>query len=157
LTEKRINAKYAVPESVMNGFTLVELLTVVIMVGILFYLGLPAYQNAILKSHRIVARGILAEVVSREAQYFINNKSYTNDLTDLGYLSDPFYVDDQADTFASPGNTIYRIDLELSGLVYFVTATPLNRQARDSLCGTYSLTSKGVKSVSGSAGYAECW
>lgn len=140
-----------------KGFTLIELLIVVIIAGTLFFVGLPAYQNSVLKSNRVVGKGILAEVSSRQEQYFINHKTYTDDLTNLGYVSDPFYVDDQADAYSSLGNRIYQIDLGLASLVYTVTATPRNRQAKDTQCGTFSLTSRGVKSVTGGSGVSECW
>lgn len=143
--------------SVQTGYTLIELMIVVIILGILLSLGLPAYQNSIIRSNRYVGRGILTEVVSRQEQYFINNKSYAGDLTELGYVADPFYVDGQADAYSSSVNSIYQIDLALATGIYTVTATAVNRQLKDALCGNFTLTSRGVKGVSVAGNNSECW
>jgi type IV pilus assembly protein PilE len=144
-----------------RGFTLIELMIVLVIAGILFYVALPAYQNSIIKSNRSVGRGMIMDVASRQEQYFINNKAYTDDLTKLGYDADPFYINDQADRSATSGNqAIYKIDLNLlSTLAYSVTATPVpgSRQAKDNRCQAFTLSSAGAKTNSGPGAVSECW
>ena len=69
------------------GFTLIELLIVVAIIGILLSLAIPAYQGSILKGRRSVAVSGLMDLANREEQFYLNNKVYTSDLTNLGYTA----------------------------------------------------------------------
>ena len=57
-----------------KGFTLIELMIVIVIVAVLLAVALPAYQDSVIKSNRSAGRGILLDVASRQEQYFINNK-----------------------------------------------------------------------------------
>jgi len=151
------------PQKVKNrresGFTLMELMIVLAIVAILLGVGLPGYQNIILKSNRAAGKGVLLDVASRQEQYFINNKAYSNNLqTGLGYPANPFFINNQADkTAASTSDSVYQISVALVGSVYTVTATPVSRQLKDTRCGTLTITSTGVKGENGTQSVAECW
>lgn len=139
------------------GFTLVEGLVVVVVFAILATITLPAYQNSVRKSGRSAAKGALMDVALRQEQFFLNNRSYSTSLSSLG-LPDPYFVNKSSDFVAStdPGR-VYRITLaNTSATGYDVVATPLQDQAKD-LCGNYTLTSTGNRSVSGAAGQTACW
>jgi len=139
------------------GFSLVELLLVVVIIGIMLATGLPAYKNSVIKANRLVGRGILVEVLSRQEQYFVNRKTYARHLTQLGYSSDPFYIDARAQVYSSAHSAIYRLELQLATQRYTLTATPINQQAADHLCGYLAVNSLGVKSAGGSGGVSQCW
>jgi len=126
--------------------------------GILFFVALPGYQYAVLKAARAAARATLLEVTARQEQYFINNKAYAADLGALG-LPATYFIDGQGDTVGEQ-RASYRISLELTeGRYGGVRAVPLNRQAIDTACMTFSLSRLGVRAVSGalSADPAHCW
>lgn len=140
------------------GFTLIELMIVVVIVGILLMIGLPSYQNQVLKTKRALGRAELQEVMSRQEQYFVNNRAYATTLADLG-LDNPYYIDADANNVASDSTRrIYQIALaSATALAYTVTAVPQLAQAKDGLCGTLQITSTGVKSEGGSGSVDDCW
>jgi type IV pilus assembly protein PilE len=139
------------------GFTLIELMIVVIIVGVLLAVALPAYQNSVLKSNRSAARGVLMTVLSREEQYFINNKIYTVNLSSIG-LPASYYIDNQAEQVAS-GDSIYKIELINLSTFTGVQAIPQNIQLKDANCSTLTLSRTGAKTASGkfSSDPSQCW
>lgn len=141
-----------------SGFSLLEMMVALVVAGILFFVALPAYQYAVVKSTRAAARATLLEVIARQEQYFVNHKRYAVDLTALG-LSEPYHIDERGGA-ATPANASYRIRLEITEGEYGgARAEPLNRQAGDHGCMVFSLSRLGVRAVSGalSASPGECW
>ena len=138
-----------------KGFTLIEMMIVIVVVGILTFVALPAYQNSVLKSNRSAAKGVLFNVASRLEQYFINSKAYTNQLDDLG-LPAAYYVDNQADV-APADSAIYLINLSTVGGGYSISAVPQNFQTKDKQCSSFTLTDLGVKAATGSLSATQCW
>lgn len=140
------------------GFTLMELMIVLAIAGILYLVALPGYQHTVVKSTRAAARGVLINVLSRQEQYFINNKRYATSLDSLG-LPVPYYIDRQAEPVNESG-AAYRIELDIVSAAYDgVRAIPLNRQVSDSSCMAFSINRIGVRAVTGSlsSNPAECW
>ena len=140
------------------GFTLIEMLVVLIIASILLLVALPGYQRVILKSARATARTALTGVLARQEQYFINNKHYASDLAALG-LPSPYYVDRQAQP-VDTGRAVYRIDLvQASGNPVGVSASPVNTQLADSACMAYSISHRGERAVTGTLANSpeECW
>ncbi|MEH6617468.1 MAG: type IV pilin protein, partial [Porticoccus sp.] len=85
-----------------RGFTLIELMIVVAIVAILVGIAMPNYREYVLRSNRAVAKGALLEVASRQEQYFLNNRSYTHLLADLGYPVS-YYIDSEGQPEAAAG------------------------------------------------------
>ncbi len=142
------------------GFTLIELMVVVIVLGILVTVALPSYQNYILKGNRAVAKAKLLDVAARQETHFGDNKVYTNTMASFGFPAVTMGVDDKSNWVAADSaDAIYVISLALSNasLAYTATATPVNRQTKDSgNCATFTLTNTGRRDATGSLG-AECW
>ncbi|MCB1679551.1 MAG: prepilin-type N-terminal cleavage/methylation domain-containing protein [Halioglobus sp.] len=141
-----------------RGFSLLELLISLLLVGILLGVALPAYQGSVLHSNRAVGRAVLLDVLARQEAYFLNHRDYAAALTDLG-LPAPYYVDGQAQP-ADRARAIYRIRLDLLASVYSgVRAVPHNLQARDTQCQILSISRQGVRAASASPGTAgrRCW
>ena len=141
-----------------TGFSLLEMMVALAVAGTLFFVALPGYQYAVIKSGRVAARASLLEVIARQEQFFVNNKRYAVALVSLG-LPEPYHVDDQGEA-VTPGSATYRVKLDLlDGSFLGATAVPVNRQAADSACMAFSLSRLGIKTVSGalSSSPADCW
>ncbi len=139
----------------LAGFSLIELMMVIVIVGILAAIAVPSYQSSVIRSHRLIAQGILTDTSARQAQYFVNNKAYATSLDELG-LPDPFYVNANADASAEV-DAIYQIVLvSESGQWDSFEAEPFNSQVNDTQCATLSLSRTGAKGATGSDP-SRCW
>lgn len=67
-----------------SGFTLIELMIVVAVIGILAAIAYPSYQNSIIKGNRANAQAFLMEVAQRQQQYLLDNRAYSGTLSALG-------------------------------------------------------------------------
>src|SRR5574341_1070835 len=71
-----------------RGFTLVELLIVMAIIGILTAIAYPTYQNQLRKGSRAAAQAAMMQIADREAQYLLDARTYaigTTALTTLNY------------------------------------------------------------------------
>jgi len=71
----------------VRGFSLIELMVVIAIVGVLFSIALPRYQIYSLRANRTDAFAILNEIMQAQERYAADRGAYTADLTDLGYLA----------------------------------------------------------------------
>ncbi len=142
----------------IKGFSLIEMIIVVAIIAIIAAIALPSYEGYILRTNRAVGKAEVMKVAARQEQYFVNNKSYTTDLTQLGYPS-TYYVTDNGDAQSGSSGSIYRITLAAdTAFDYTVTATPQGRQTKDSDCGAVAVDEQGKKYQNGgSAATDKCW
>ncbi|MEH6570882.1 MAG: type IV pilin protein [Halioglobus sp.] len=141
-----------------RGFTLIEIMIVVAILGILVLVALPAYQQQILKTKRSLGKGELLDVLARQEQFYVNNKRYADTLDLLGYAANPYAIDaDGNDIATTASNRIYRIELSAVTTSSFnLQAIPQLNQAKDTRCGSLQITSVGTKTVSSGA-TTGCW
>lgn len=66
-----------------RGFSLIELMIVVALIGLLMAIAIPAYSQYVIRANLAAAKSFLLEVASRQEQFLIGNGSYTDDLSDL--------------------------------------------------------------------------
>lgn len=141
-----------------RGITLLELMIVVAIIAIISAIAYPSYMNYVVNTKRTVATTTLLQVAERQQQFFIDNKQYTNDLTDLGFAANPLVVaDDGQSTVAGDANAVYSVALSnVTATTYTITAAPLHGQAsRDDHCASLTLDHAGARG--NSAGGSDCW
>lgn len=146
-------------KSLVTGFTLVELMIVVAIIGILAAIAYPSYQDSVRKSRRADAKAALLEL----GQWLERNYTVTSRYNRA--------VGDTADQSAtqmtaklpfkqSPRDSTKAYDLSVTSVAsnsFTITAAPTGNQASDS-CGSLTLDHAGARGVSGgSLTTAECW
>jgi type IV pilus assembly protein PilE len=133
---------------VARGFTLVELMVTVMIVGILASVAYPAYRSHIVKTHRNAAKACLSQYAQFMERFYTTNLTYVGaDPSTLACTTDGNMS--QRYTF-SPGTP--------TASTYTVSATPVGSQlSSDTKCGTLSVTQSGSRSASGTGGASACW
>jgi len=127
-----------------SGFTLIELMVVVAIVGILAAVAYPSYQEHVRRANRAEARGILLEMAQLLERNFTEASSYENFALPVSQ---------------SPRTGTARYTIQFSAdtptrNTYTLEAVPEGSMAGDT-CGTLTLTQTGVRGAEGSV--AECW
>jgi type IV pilus assembly protein PilE len=138
-----------------RGFTLVELIIVLLVAAILAAVAIPLYLNQVRESRRTDARSALLDLAGREERYFATQNAYTNDSTQLGYttagntwpqtVGSGYYQLAQPALAAGPPPT------------YSITATPLGAQVKDTACASLTVNSAGQQTSTGTGSAATCW
>jgi type IV pilus assembly protein PilE len=141
------------------GFTLIELMIVVIIATILMSVAIPLYLHQMRESRRTDARSALLELAAREERYFDSNNAYSTTATQLGYSG-----------FGSGypvGNGQYYINTPTvvntaNPPTFSLKAQPLpgKGQDLDTDCASFTVTSAGQQSSLNSGGAdstATCW
>lgn len=132
------------------GFTLIELMITVAIIGILSAIAYPSYTQYVLRANRAEARGILLESV----QFLERNYTTANryDQTSGGvaialpYLTSPKTGTKKYDITAAYGAA--------PAQTFTLSATPAGVMSGD-VCGTYTLDNAGVQGSGGTP--ADCW
>ena len=136
-----------------QGITLMELLTVLVIVGLLSAIAIPSYTAYMLRTKRTDATVALTGFGQALERCFTRLSTYN--LAACGLVVPPILNNDYtvtidtanaATTPPSPGTTTYTIQ-----------AAPKGAQAKDTKCGTLSLTDAGVQGISGTGPASECW
>jgi type IV pilus assembly protein PilE len=63
-------------QQISRGFTLIELMVVVAIVGILAAIALPAYSNYVLRSKLVAGTNLLSTIRAQMEQYYLDNRTY---------------------------------------------------------------------------------
>jgi type IV pilus assembly protein PilE len=140
------------------GFSLIELMVVVAIVAIISAFAYPSYQRYVIKAKRTVAQNALLQVADRQQQFFMDNKQFAADLTNLGFSANPYVVDeDGKSTVAGDAQAVYSLSLSnVTATTWTATAAPLHGQlSRDTYCGSLSITQAGAKGKTGASD--KCW
>ena len=67
------------------GFTLIELMVVLLIVGILGAVAVPAYRQYIIRAHRTEAKTALLRLAANQERHYLQHNTYTDDLAALGF------------------------------------------------------------------------
>lgn len=125
------------------GFTLIELMIAVAIVGILAAISYPSYTAFVTQSNRSEGQAELLRFANLQEQYFVDYRTYGADLTDLGQGT--------ATVKTEQGNYTISVD-SANASTFSLNATALGAQAtNDSACSPLTISEAGVKGPTG------CW
>lgn len=129
-----------------SGFTLVELMVVVLVLSILAGIAYASYDNLTIASRRKAGAACLLEASQFMERYYTTNLAYTGAVIPA--------LACQGDLTGS-----YTIALAATtATTYSLTATPAGRQAaKDTKCATLGINQSGTKTKSGTGSLSECW
>lgn len=131
-----------------GGFTLIELMITVAIVGVLAAVAYPSYQNAMVKNRRAAALTLLSDIAQREQQYMMDARSFTDVLANLKITALPAEV--------SPYYTVAITITAGPPPTFTATATPIGGQTQVN-DGTLSITNNGTKTRTPPGGTAMSW
>ncbi|MGL6071273.1 type IV pilin protein [Craterilacuibacter sp.] len=130
------------------GFTLIELMITVAIVGILSAIAYPAYQQYLARGYRAEAKSRIMELAQELEQRYSNSGSFAGS---------PCAAPASCDV--GSGRVMYRVSHNASGTLTNYTITASATAAYTSVwrdCTTLTLSYTGLKSASGGS-VADCW
>ncbi|WP_436069317.1 type IV pilin protein [Pseudomonas sp. LjRoot71] len=139
-----------------QGFSLIELMVVVAIVGILAAIAYPSYQNYVLRSGRADGQAKLMEILQAQERFYSQNQTYTANLGagGLGYGV-------AADAAVASDERRYNITAQACGgsiaRCVVLTAARVGAQLQDNECGDLTLDSRGTKGEAGTGTVETCW
>jgi type IV pilus assembly protein PilE len=134
------------------GFSLIELMTVLLITGLLLTLAWPSYQSHVRRGHRVEAATALMEAQHFMERYYAVQGRYTTATGSAPAL--PLRLQ----TVPAQGTVRYRLKLEgVEAGKYTLHADPHDALAVDA-CGSLTLASTGAKGRTGSGlTVQQCW
>ncbi len=135
------------------GFTLIELMIVVSILGILAAIALPSYQNHVMRARRAEAKIALMDCSARMERFFAENNTYNTATIAAGNLVTDLLPNDQT----TDGWYTVSISAQ-NGASYTLQAAPNGTQAaNDGECANFTLNNLGARGVSGTGSVQDCW
>lgn len=137
-----------------KGFTLIELMIVVAIVGILAGIGYPSYSAYIQNTHRNDAKAGLSKLMLLQEQFYLDNDQYATSLTSgannalTGWANTSQYYKFTLDPSSST-----------SSYTAIATVNASSSQATDSNCHTFTINGTGAKASANAtkAETTDCW
>jgi type IV pilus assembly protein PilE len=135
-------------KQVSKGFTLIELMIVVAVIGLLSAIAYPTYMNYVRKTHRAEIAQLLTETAQNMERYYSRAGRYST-------------LDGVTEPVIPTGNAWYNVNIVRDVQTFTLTAQPVNNtmMATD-VCGSFQLKNTGERSnVGNTTGVttAFCW
>lgn len=134
-----------------KGFTLLELMIVVVIISILAAIAIPAYGRYAIRAHRVDGQELLLRVANAQERYYANQNKY-GAISDVGFqnpaISEKMYYSVTVNVAADPAGN--------SSQAFTAIAAPINGQGRDD-CKSLTISNTGNKNSTGSTSNGSCW
>ncbi len=129
------------------GFSLLELMIVISIVGILTAIAIPNYSQYIVREKRFEAQAMLLRLSSALENFYTQNNTYVG--ASLEKLDIP----------ATCANNQYQLAItSVTGNNFLIIANPLGQQTkRDRLCGALTLNASNQEGITGAGDIRSCW
>jgi type IV pilus assembly protein PilE len=130
-----------------RGFTLIELMIVVVIASVLAMIAIPSYQASVTRSRRADGRVVLNDTAQRLERCYTQFGAY--DAADCP-------IQDGEEIASQEGFYILTVTVD-DAITYSLSAAPQGAQYDDTACGSLGLTNTGVRSISGDGDIERCW
>ena len=132
-----------------HGYTLLELMLVVLVIGVLGMIAVPSYRQYVMRAQRTEAKTALMRLQTNQERFYLANRIYSGDPDQLGFAGD-----------LSERGTYTLSITGANATGYLATATPRAGGAfdmrDDEQCATFSINAQGVRTATGTD-TARCW
>ena len=129
-----------------TGVTLIELMIVVVILAFLAMVAYPNYRDVAARAQRTEAKAALLQVAAQQERWYLNNNSYTTDMTKLGF--------DVATNHVTPSES-YRVSVTAADANNFTATATYTRADREAgRCQTFQIDARGERL---SAPENDCW
>lgn len=125
------------------GFTLVELLISVAIVGILAAVAYPSYTDFVMRSDRSEAQRELMRLANLQEQVFVDSRKYASDMKGLGNSTAKFKTES--------GNYVINVTGNSTDTTFTLRAVAKNNQVNDTGCTQLRINHLGTKTPTA------CW
>lgn len=154
-------------QQAQHGFTLIEVLITMAIVGILAAIAIPSYTQYVLRANRADAKTALLAVAQRLEQNYTLNGRYDRDQAGNN-IDNTTLTTWRLNQVPAGGAARYNIAFVNtapavwpSQTAFTLSATPTGAQAADTTCGTLTIDNRNLKSANGQSNRSQitidCW